>query len=287
MTWLRDQLAARGKSARLAFDDKLAGDVLVLSLDDEVQDHLVELTVTHRRRGHAHLTALATTLAGATSARNAVASLHVEISRMSNAKRKFVHRIERLLAQVVTTWDQRQAGGAPARDAALEELSATFPEAVAMNGVGFHVELAGVEDHHTREAYPAVYGAAVLMERRWRGLAWDPHRQRWLMRAVTANALHRTHPDLDFAQSKLALIDAAAIGGVAVATAAMVTAMAGAEEPQARASKASSWCDLGSAFDPCELLSCLPDLADLGDCVPDCDSFDLGALDCGGLDCSL
>lgn len=275
--WLRDALSARGKKARVAYDDKLAGDVLLLAIDASERDQLVEVTITRRPKGRAHLVAMATTLEGATAARDAIARMHNEISRLANAKRKFVHRIERMLGELVTSWRTREA------QRATSPLS--LPQAAPMIGVGFHTDVAGAEDHHTKEVYPSVYGAAVELEGRWRGLPWDPEKQRWVIRPGTMTALLKAHPNLDLEQSGISLVDGTMVvagAAGAVAAAAMIADIN--SEVSAKKKSDGSWCDLSDALDPCDLLDGSLSFSDLGNCVPDCD---LGGLDCGGLDCSL
>ncbi len=296
--WLRDVLSSRGTPARVAYDDKLAGDVLLLSLGAGDRDALVEITIARRPKGAAHLSAVATTLAGVTAARDAMGRKHAEISRLANAKRKFVHRIERMLDRLVSTWDQRAGEPPHGRDEALTRLQASVPAATPMIGLGFHTDIAGADDHHTKEVYPSVFGAAVPVDARWRGLAWDPGRKRWLVRAGTLTALLRAIPTLDLEACGITLIDASmttpgAGAGVAVAAgaagAAGLAAMIAAGGADINAEvvstrKRDSACSWADAIDPCDLLECSFDIADLGNCVPDCD---LGGLDCGGLDCSL
>ena len=67
-TWmlgLKDLAASRGYAARLAYADRVAGDALVLTLDEGERDQLVELLATRRPRGRAHLAVMATTTTGA------------------------------------------------------------------------------------------------------------------------------------------------------------------------------------------------------------------------------
>jgi hypothetical protein len=284
--WLRDALSARGKKARVAYDDKLGGDVLVLAIDAAEKDKLVEVTITRRPKGRAHLTVMATTLEGATAARDAIGRMHAEVSRLANAKRKFIHRIERMLAELVSSWNARAAQGVAVRDGALATLLVQLPEAEPMIGVGFHTDLAGADDHHTKETYPSVYGAAVELEGRWRGLAWDVEHKRWTTRAGTMTALLKAHPGLDLDKSGITLLDASLVA-VGAAGAAAVLAASSANinaEVEKKAKNDSSWCDLSDALDPCDLLDCSLSAADFGNCVPDCE---LGGIDCGGLDCSL
>ena len=284
--WLRDALSARGKKARVAYDDKLAGDVLLLAIDATEQAKLVEVTIARRPKGRAHLTVMATTLEGATSAREAIGRMHAEISRLANAKRKFIHRIERMLDVLVTSWIVREGQGAAEREAALATLLAHIPQAEPMIGVGFHTDLAGADDHHTKETYPTVFGAAVELEGRWRGLAWDPDKKRWVIRAGTMTALLAAHPTLDLEQSGISLLDATLVtAGVAGAVAAAAMAADINNEVATSKKQSEGWFSgCADSLDPCDILDCSLSGADLGNCVPDCD---LGGLDCGGLDCSL
>lgn len=275
--WLRDALAARGRPARLAYDDKIAGDVLVLAIDAGERDRLVEITITRRPKGRAHLAALATTLEGATAAHEAMSRMHNEISRLANAKRKFVHRIERLLDQLVRGWADRAAERDPGREGAMEGLRAGFPEAVPMHGVGFHVDVAGTDDHHTRDAYPSIHGAAVLLDTRWRGLPWDPAAARWMMQPGTMTAARRARPTANIDGLGIGLVGAAAMGAAAAAITSGIVPDISTDVQTKSKDRSCEWTD---AFDPCELIDCSLSLADLGNCVPDCDVIDCGAIDC-------
>ena len=279
--WLRDALSARGKKARVAYDDKVGGDVLVLAIDAGERERLVEVTVARRQKGRAHLTVMATSPEGVASAREAFGRMHDEISRLANAKRKFVHRLERMLAELERSWSARVAQAPAEREAALGWLDEAFPQATPMYGVGFHTDLAGADDHHTKEVYPSVFGVAVELDGRWRGLAWDPDRKRWVIRSGTLTALKKARPQLDLEQSGITLLDAAVVGAAVVGAAVIA---ADINEELQRKKQDGSWCDLGDVLDPCDILDCSLSLADFGNCVPDCD---LGGLDCGGLDCSL
>lgn len=279
--WLRDALSARGKNARVAYDDKVGGDVLVLAVEATEREKLVEVTVARRSKGRAHLTVMATSPEGVASAREAFDRMHDEISRLANAKRKFVHRLERMLAELERSWSARAAQAPAEREAALGWLDGAFPQATPMFGVGFHTDVVGADDHHTREVYPSVFGVAVELDGRWRGLAWDPDRKRWVIRNGTLTALKKARPQLDLEQSGITLLDAVVVGAAVVGAAAIA---ADINEEVQRKKQGDSGCDLGDVLDPCDILDCSLSLADLGNCVPDCD---LGGLDCGGLDCSL
>jgi hypothetical protein len=279
MVWLRDALAARGKPARLAYDDKVGGDVLLLSLDSGERDRLVEVTVARRPKGRAHLTAMATTAAGAGAAREALGRMHGDVSRLANAKRKFIHRIERVLEQLVAGWDSRAAAQTPERAAAFTTLQGQFAEAVPMTGVGFHVDVAGADDHHTKEVYPTVHGAAVLLDGRWRGVPWDAETRRWMMRAGTMTAVKRARPTANLDGAGIGLVDAAVIGAAGAAAIVAGAAVADIHQDVTTKSKERS-CDWGDVFDPCDVLDCAFSAGDLGNCIPDCDGIDCGAIDC-------
>jgi hypothetical protein len=279
--WLRNALTARGKKTQLAYDDRVGGDVLVLALDAGERDQLVEVTITRRPKGRAHLVAMSTTLEGVVAARDAIGRMHNEISRLANAKRKFVHRIERMLGELATSWSAREQQGVAERSGALATLIAQLPEAVPMVGVGFHTDVAGAEDHHTKETYPSVFGAAVVLDARWRGLAWDPDKKRWVIRSGTLAALKKARPQLDLEKGGITLFEAAIAGAAVVGVAAIAADIN--QEVENNKKSESGW-DCGDVLDPCDILDCSLSAADFGNCVPDCD---LGGLDCGGLDCSL
>ena len=281
MLGLKDLAASRGYRVRLAYADRVAGDALVLTLDEGERDQLVELMATRRPRGRAHLAVIATTAAGAKLAHERLTKAHAETSRVANARRKFIHRFVRLIDQLAATWSEREAG-APSE--ALVRLWGVLPEAVAATGVGFHVEIAGGDDAaHTREKYPTLHGAAVLIDGRWHVLPYDPRAKTFAPRPAAHAALLGSRPGLDAARAGIA-VDAEVAGvtepGAAVIAGTAAAALLAAEvEPSKKRSSWTDCLDPCSGADVCDLGSAL---GDLGNCVPDC-NFD---FDCGGLDCS-
>ncbi|MCW5807070.1 MAG: hypothetical protein KIT31_32235 [Deltaproteobacteria bacterium] len=289
--WVRDALAQRGCAARLTYDDKVDGDVLLLAVSPSRRDDLVEITIARRKKGRAHLAVTATTAGGVTAVHEALANLHAEVPRLANAKRKFVHRIERLVGELARSWDARRVGALARSSAyhdALARLREVVPEAVPMRGVGFRAGLAGDGDHHhhTREVYPTLCGAAVPVDVSWRGLAWDAQHGRWLARSGTLTALLRSRSGQDLERAGISLGDVAIAGAVVVGAGAVAASLFGGneldDEVEGRG-RGNSSC--GDVFDPCDLIDCAFDLSDLGNCIPDCGSFDCGGFD--GLDCSL
>lgn len=280
MLGLKDLAAARGYTARLMYADRVAGDALVLTLDEKERDQVVELLATRRPRGRAHLAVMATTAAGAALARERLSKAHDEIPRLANARRKFVHRFVRLVEQLASTWVERD------QKAPLAQLQGVLPEAVPSYGVGHHVDLAGGDaEHHTKEKYPSLRGAAVLVDGRWHILPYDPRTGGYKPRPAAYAALMNARPGLDPAKAGI-VVDSEVAGvtepGALIAAGVGGALVANEVHAVATGKKSSSWTD---CIDPCDVLDVCDlgsSLADLGNCVPDC-NFD---LDCGSLDCS-
>lgn len=266
---LRDALAAGGSPARLYYDDRVGGDVLVLAVGGDDATRLVALTTTRRVHGQAHLTVLAADRSAAASLAAQLDAAHRDVPRLQNARRKFVHRFARMVRELDASWDARLASAPPGHREALAALQASSPAARPLCGLGFHTDLAGAEDHHTREKYPTLWGAALPTAAGLRAVPWDEHARVWSMSASTNAALG--NPAV--AMPAAVIAGAGVVAGVAAAGFVI-------DPPVAQPSrKGSSSCDpsCGDACDP----SWAIDLASLGDCVPDC-----GSLDCN-LDCSL
>ena len=282
MLGLKDLAASRGYATRLAYADRVAGDALVLTLDEKERDQVVELLATRRPRGRAHLAVMATTATGAALVRDRLSRAHAEISRLANARRKFVHRFVRLVEELATTWAER-AKDHP--EAPLTRLQSVLPEAIAATGVGHHVELAGGDDlHRTKEKYPTLRGAAVLVDGRWHILPYDARRGGYAPRPAAHAALLDARPGLE--PSKAGIAVEPEVAGLTEPGALVIAGLAGAaaaSEVHAAATgkKASSWTD---CVDPCSVADVCDlgaSLGDLGNCVPDCDlDFDCGSLDC-------
>lgn len=279
MLGVKELAEARGFTAHLAYADRMAGDALELALDDRERDGLVELLATRRPRGRAQLAVIATTATAIAVARDRLARAHVEISRLANARRKFVHRYVRLIDELATSWAER-AAAAPTE--ALATLQGVLPDAVPALGIGHHVELAADDDQRTKHKYPTVHAAAVLVDGAWRCLPYDPRRKGWAPRPALFTALVRSRPGLEPARAGIVVDDevASAIEPGAALAAGVGAAIVADQVAQRR--KDAWWAD---CVDPCDLLD-LCDVAsfvgDLGNCVPDC-NFD---FDCGAIDCS-
>ncbi len=203
---------------------------------------------------------LATTRAAAASVAALLEASHRGVSRVHNAKRKFVHRLARMTRELDLSWGERVAATPVGHSEALIALRATTPGARPLCGVGFHTDLAGAEDHHTREKYPSLWGAALPTASGMRAIPWDEHARVWTMSASTQAALGRPAANVPVA----VIAGAGVVAGAA--TAEFLVA------PPSPAGTSKSICS-----DVCDS----PNLFSLGDCVPDC------SIDCGDLDCSL
>ena len=261
---LRDDLAASGERVSLYYDDRVGGDVLVLLVGGDPLDPLVAFTTTRRVHGQAHLTMLATTRTAAAAVAALLDVSHRGVSRVHNAKRKFVHRLARMAHELDLSWDDRIAATPVGHSEALTALRAAAPGARPLCGVGFHTDLAGAEDHHTREKYPSLWGAALPTAPGMRAIPWDEHARVWTMSASTQAALGRPAPTVPVAM----------IAGAGVVAGASATEFLVAPPGVSTTSKSSC---TPQCSDVCDS----PNLFSLGDCVPDC------SLDCGDFDCSL
>ena len=186
LIWMRDELGRRGWPAVVSYEDRVAGDVLVLAVASDEPARFAVFTSTRRVRGRALLTVAATGCDQVTTLATILDELYPTVPRMNNLKRKFVHRFARMTKELAATWAPRVAAPAPAFTRALAALQQERAEARAMHGVGFHTDLSGAVDRVTDEKYPRVYAAAFETAGRWHALPWDPARDEWVRTPATA-----------------------------------------------------------------------------------------------------
>lgn len=167
---LRRTLEARGLPCRTSYEDQPGGDALALAVWSS--EGLVELQLHRDRRG-AVLRLLAETVEAARIFAGALEGEHRSIPRLKNAQRRFVHRIERMAAHLVLTYDARAAAFPRAALAALQTI---VPKSGALVGLQatFRGKQARAEEldfdddaevdaktvRRTRR-YPTVYGATI------------------------------------------------------------------------------------------------------------------------------
>jgi hypothetical protein len=129
LLFLASHLRGKGRACDLAYDDRRLGNLLALSVPTELG--LCELDV-HRVGKGAVLILCAESASAVRGFADALGPLHRDVRRLDNAKRKFVHRVERMAAHLAETFEERSRQY-PAE--ALGRLRELFPEAEPMVGI--------------------------------------------------------------------------------------------------------------------------------------------------------
>src|SRR5262249_23317965 len=126
---IANHLRGKGLACELTYDDHRLGNLLALSVP--TPQGLGELDVRRKKKG-AVLIVCAESLAALRVVTDTLGPLHETVRRLENAKRKFVHRIERMVEHLESTFDER-AEHFP-KDA-LERVRELFPEAAPMTAI--------------------------------------------------------------------------------------------------------------------------------------------------------
>ncbi len=105
MAIIAERLKEFGHTGRLIYEDRQGGDRLALTV--ECAEALVELQV-HRSGAGATLVLLGESQPAIVEFEKALDDYHRKLPRRHNAKRKFVHRVERMAEHLLTTFDQRR-----------------------------------------------------------------------------------------------------------------------------------------------------------------------------------
>jgi len=126
---IANHLRSKGLACELAYDDYRLGNLLALSVP--TPQGLGELDVRRKKKG-AVLIVCAESVAALRVVTDTLGPLHETVRRLENAKRKFVHRIERMVEHLEATFDER-AQHFPKE--ALERVRELFPEASPMTGI--------------------------------------------------------------------------------------------------------------------------------------------------------
>ena len=258
-TWM-DNLATKLREdiplVEVAAGDKLVGAVIELLIT--IDGAHCEIIAVRSKRKHAHVAVLAETEAAAKRLAELLGFAYRAISRFSNSERKLVHRIERCAKSLVAGW-AKQMDSFPAEplarvgEAFADGPSGTSSDVRAMCGRGYHVHVAGVKDDDEKHRYDPIYAVSVQAGTRRRALIWNPQANQFVAPAVLATLLPP-----------------------AVVTSGVVTTDDRGTMADVALEATSEVC--------CELPEFLTWLPDLGDCVPDCGSFDMPDCDIGGCD---
>lgn len=277
---IAEHLTQHGIAAVLGYDDRHLGDMMYMSI--QTGAGYVELVVWRGKHGRALLTVFADSQDAARAVVAALGSLHRRIPRTRNAKRKFVHMVERLVERVGENF---QSYMEQYPHPALERLREIAPDAQPMVGaVAYRRVKPPKGDTQGR------YGASVaLANGTRRGLRYNAGRGAFeafgdllaelslRIEKAGPRAHPDGHPDLPWGAMAAAPIVIGGVGGAALAA----YAAAGGEEEQ----KQSEADDSDTAFfevadTTCTILDCGIDLVDAVTC-PQCNT---GLEDLGGCD---
>ncbi len=243
LLFLASHLRGKGRACDLAYDDRRQGDLLALSVPTELG--LCELDV--HRAGKGAVLILCAESAGALRVlADVLGPLHRDVRRIDNAKRKFVHRVERMVAHLLETFEERSREY-PAE--ALGKLRELFPDAEPMVGIeGLfrereHQDESMVFDpgetadkRQAREArrYPTRYGAKLPTPAGGRAALYEPDKSLFRLRGEPEQELRGrlekqgNRPPADFALANDPKAPAASVAG-AEAASSVVTATACAD----------------------------------------------------------
>ena len=155
-------LSDENLSCRLLYEDRRLGDFMVLSLITDRE--LVELHVHRHGSGGARLILVGESRAALGRVSRDFAALHHEVHRRHNGKRRFVHRIRRMVENARKTCEAR-AEHFPHED--FLRLQGWLDHGVAMIGVEALFHAQDHEDGAVQESdpalrrYPSRYGARI------------------------------------------------------------------------------------------------------------------------------
>lgn len=320
--WLADVadgLGHHGLDCRLGYDDRHFGDRMYLAITAPARGERgpgqLELAMCRGGRSRAIVYLFAETRAGVRALAEALDGSHRRVPRARNAKRKFMHLLERLAVRLTATFDQRAlAYPRPV----LARLQAHLPDARAMVGIADHQHLKGGPKLDAMEhaalvpvsvpaaGDPGDPASTGPLETVWRALRYDPDREAFEAYGPTRAALEAAIPAQAAAGATADRADAAwaSLGGGAAAGMAGGLAggliVAGALHPALAQehrkkqgddsggdtdSSCLDWLDCGDLVHSVTCDSCDIGLSDLGPCdTPDCDVCDVPDIDCGGCD---
>jgi hypothetical protein len=273
--WLSDiaqHLRGSGVAVALGYDDRPVNNMMYLGV--YCPEGYTELMLMRGGRGSATAVVLSENRDAAGAAARELAGAHRDVLRRHNAKRKFLHMIERIATRLAGEFADR------ARDypeGALKRLGRVVTDAQPMTGIVAHRHI----KKRRRSGDEVRYGASIAVhqddqgmpvaEPLKRALRYDQDRQ--LFKAY-GNALHSLRND--YGGELAAIVAPGAADG-----ALMLMDSAVAAETKESGDK-SSWtlsdvCDCSDCG--LDLVSCMPsdfDCSDIGGCdTPDCGGCDI------------
>jgi hypothetical protein len=276
------RLSARGLAcAKPTYDGEVLGDRIALSWGGA--EDCGEVLILRRERA-ARMILLASTSAAARAFRDALAGLHADVRRLHNAKRRFMHRLERMATHLADELELR------ARDAPRAEwakVSGLIGEASLLIGIEVHT-FGGSRDEEAREAgasvdadlpirkglqkrYRTCYAVTLPSKAGVRAALWSPVRRMFVASPVSASRVRarcelRQRPPSDFA---LAL----SVAPLSSPAAAVVARVEGDVEVSAARETIDASTDVvETAIEVAEAAGACSDIGGLS--LPDC-SFDV------------
>lgn len=187
LTEIAETLAKTGVTAHLFYADRMRGDRMILNASLDIG--LVELQVHRKQRG-ATVILLGETRPAIEHFADRIKKLHRQIPRRQNMRRKFVHRIERMAAQLSTTFDAREVAFP---DQALRRVRQRFADAAPMIGVEARFRTGAFEDDaivfesgvrsgkRIAKRYPTRYAVKLHIGERERAALYSPKRDSFLL----------------------------------------------------------------------------------------------------------
>lgn len=130
LVFLAQRLRERAVAHELVYDGKYLGNRMALAVYSTAG--LTELDVHRTKKRGSVIILVSESLDALRQMKDALWGLHRDVKRLHNAKRRFVHRVERMLDHLVNTFSQR-AAKYPAE--ALERLRKRHDKASPMTGI--------------------------------------------------------------------------------------------------------------------------------------------------------
>jgi hypothetical protein len=209
------RLSARGLAgAKPTYDGRVLGDRIALSWGGA--EDCGEVLILRREKA-ARMILLASTSAAARAFRDALAGLHEEVRRLHNAKRRFMHRLERMATHLADELELRARDAPRAEWAKVSEL---IGQASLLIGIEVHT-FGGPSDEEAGEAgasvdadvpirkglqkrYKTRYAVTLPSKTGVRAALWSPARRMFVASPVSANRVRARceglqRPPSDFA----------------------------------------------------------------------------------------
>lgn len=288
-----EKLRAGGLTVHLAYGDRFMGSRLILSMSAAAGLATLFLHRSAERKASLVLVVeskevldlLVTQLTG----------IHKSVSRFENAKRKFIHRIERMLELLQESYAIRAA---EYPTAPFGKLFKIFPDAKTMVGLETRFRQKEHEegattlesddiDEKEEKRFPTRYGAKIPHEEKAEVVLYNDAKKLFECSGKTAQKGQKLVSEQGGAPADFGLFFFDLPPVEMPPDDSWWSRGSNGDPNNTSNSSSSSWCDVpdcgnigGCDIPDCDLPDCsLPDI--------DCGGLDCGGLDCGGFDCSF